>query len=128
MMHEDERAIRQLVATWMDATRRGDTETVRSLMTDDIIFMVPNQKPFGKEAFADPPAGTPMPKIEGDAEILELQLMGDWAYIRNYIDVRFTLPDGNSMRHAGHTLSILRKSADGKWRLYRDANLVAPCE
>jgi len=28
------------------------------------------------------------------------------------------------MRRSGYTLTILRKEADGKWRLARDANLL----
>ena len=51
-MNADERAIRDLVATWMKASQAGDLATVLSLMTDDVIFMVPGREPFGKEAFA----------------------------------------------------------------------------
>ncbi|TIX98975.1 MAG: SgcJ/EcaC family oxidoreductase, partial [Mesorhizobium sp.] len=51
-MTDDERAIRKLVETWMDASKRGDTATVLSLMTDDAIFMVPGREPFDKEIFA----------------------------------------------------------------------------
>jgi ketosteroid isomerase-like protein len=29
------------------------------------------------------------------------------------------------MQRTGHTLSILRKAADGRWQLTRDANLLA---
>jgi ketosteroid isomerase-like protein len=32
-MSDDEQAIRKVVGTWMDATRRGDVETVLDLMT-----------------------------------------------------------------------------------------------
>ena len=51
-MTEDERAIRELVATWMAASRAGDLDTVLGLMTEDVVFMVPGREPFGKEAFA----------------------------------------------------------------------------
>src|SRR5947209_15788168 len=51
-MTTDEQAIRDLVSTWMSATKAGDTETVLSLMSDDVVFMVPGGEPFGKEAFA----------------------------------------------------------------------------
>ena len=50
-MTDDERTIRDVVETWMAATKRGDLATVLSLMTDDVVFMVPGQEPFGKEAF-----------------------------------------------------------------------------
>ncbi|TKB03965.1 MAG: SgcJ/EcaC family oxidoreductase, partial [Mesorhizobium sp.] len=51
-MTGDEKAIRKLVGTWMDASKRGDIATVLSLMTDDAIFMVPGREPFDKEIFA----------------------------------------------------------------------------
>jgi uncharacterized protein (TIGR02246 family) len=51
-MTDDERAIRDLIATWMKASREGDTDTVLPLMTDDVVFMVAGREPFGKEAFA----------------------------------------------------------------------------
>jgi uncharacterized protein (TIGR02246 family) len=49
---DNERAIRNLIETWMAASKAGDLATVLSLMTDDVIFMVPGKEPFGKEAFA----------------------------------------------------------------------------
>ena len=39
----DERAIRDLVATWMAASRAGDTAKVLSLMADDVIFQGPGR-------------------------------------------------------------------------------------
>jgi uncharacterized protein (TIGR02246 family) len=51
-MTVDERAIRELIATWMRASMAGDVDTVLSLMADDVVFMVAGQEPFDKEAFA----------------------------------------------------------------------------
>lgn len=123
-MTDDERAIRQVVETWMDATKRGDTATVLNLMTDDVVFTVPGQEPFGKAAFAAATKGMAGARFEGTNEILELQLMGAWAFIRNRIGITVTPPGGKAMHRAGYTLTILRKEADGQWRLARDANLV----
>jgi len=50
-MTDDERAIRELVSTWMRASERGDVNTVLSLMADGVIFMVPGREPFGKDVF-----------------------------------------------------------------------------
>ena len=50
-MTDDERAIRDLVSTWMRASETGDVETVLSLMADDAIFTVPGREPFGKDVF-----------------------------------------------------------------------------
>jgi uncharacterized protein (TIGR02246 family) len=47
----DKAAIRNLVDTWRAAIMAGDIATLLSLMTDDVVFMVPGREPFGKEAF-----------------------------------------------------------------------------
>ena len=47
-MTNDERSIRELVATWLAASKNGDLPAVLELMTDDVIFMVSGSKPFGK--------------------------------------------------------------------------------
>ncbi|HTH44831.1 MAG TPA: SgcJ/EcaC family oxidoreductase [Oxalicibacterium sp.] len=123
-MNEDERAIRELIDTWMRASIAGDVETVLGLMTDDVVFMIPGQPPFGKQAFAAASAGMRKLKLAGEARIEECQVIGEWAYLRNYLTMTITPEDGAPVRRAGYTLTILRKEADGKWRLARDANLV----
>jgi uncharacterized protein (TIGR02246 family) len=126
MMSDDERAIRELVQTWMDASRAGDTDKVLSLMTDDVVFTVPGQEPFGKAAFAAASKAQTGMRVEGTAEIVELQVLGDWAFLRNRIDLSITPPGATqAMRRAGYTLTLVRKDASGRWLLARDANLVA---
>jgi uncharacterized protein (TIGR02246 family) len=124
-MSPDERAIRDLVDTWMKASRAGDTATVLSLMSDDVIFMVPGREPFGKEAFAAASQSMKGFRLEGSADIRELRVLGSWAYLRNFIEITVTPPGGAPMRRSGYTLTILRKESDGRWRLMRDANLVS---
>ena len=52
-MQNDEQEIRQLVATWMAATKSGDVKAVLELMSDDVVFLVAGQPPMiGKSAFA----------------------------------------------------------------------------
>ena len=127
-MTDDERAIRTLIDTWMSATRDGDVDAVLRLMADDVIFMVPGQKPFGKREFAATSAGMRNVRFDGRSDIQELKVLGDWAYVRNYIDLTVT-PDGGAPVHrAGYTLTILRKEPDGRWVLMRDANLVTRVE
>ncbi|AJY28012.1 hypothetical protein BTM_2504 [Burkholderia thailandensis 34] len=127
-MTEDEHAIRQLIETWFVASRRGDLTTVLDLIADDAIFMTLGRPPFDKAAFAaasrDANAANPTPRIDGRYRIDELRVLGDWAYLRNFIEIDVTSPTGETVRRAGHTLTILRKS-DGRWRLVRDANLLA---
>ena len=128
-MITDEQQIRELVATWMSATKAGDIATVLSLMTDDVVFLVAGQEPFGKEhfaaAFKPAASGTPMPKIDGRSEIQEVQVSGNFAYLWSKLNVEMTMPDGKLTQRTGHTLSVFRKTG-GRWQLARDANLLSP--
>jgi uncharacterized protein (TIGR02246 family) len=122
---DDERAIRDLVETWMSASNRGDVEAVLSLMDDNVIFMTPGGAPFGKEKFKAGLESMRGVKMEARADIQEVEVLGDWAWLRNHIDLTIT-PEGGEPRHrSGYTLTILRKAADGHWRLHRDANLLS---
>ena len=123
-MSPDERAIRDLVDTWMKASRAGDTETVLSLMSDDVVFMVPGREPFGKQTFAANSRSMDGVRLEGTADIRELEVLGDWAWLRNFLAITITPPGGAPVRRSGFTLTILRKEPDGRWVLARDANLV----
>ncbi len=124
-MTNDERAIRELVDTWLAARKAGDLPTVLGLMTDDVVFLVPGQKPFGKEAFEAASEGMRDVRMEGTSDIQEIQVLGDWAYLRNYLEMKMTPPGSSApVRRSGYTLTILRKEADGRWRLARDANLL----
>ena len=124
-MTDDEKAIRTLVDTWMVATRNGDLTTVLNLMSDDVVFMVPGREPFGKEAFAAAAKGMSNTRLEGTNEIVELQLLGEWAFLRNRIELTVIPPDGKPIHREGYTLTLFRKEADGQWRLARDANLMS---
>jgi uncharacterized protein (TIGR02246 family) len=123
-MTEEERAIRELVATWMRASASGDVDTVLSLMADDVIFMVPGREPFGKDAFRTASEAMKNSRLTGSSDIREVNVLGDWACIHNYIEITIASREGGVMRRKGYTLSI-RKQSDGKWLLWRDAHLLA---
>ena len=124
-MSEDERAIRDLVATWIAASKAGDTDKVLGLMADDVLFHVPGQKPFGKDAFAAMAQGMKEIAFEAKSEVVEAEVCGAFAWCRTHLTMTITPPNGKSMRRSGYTLSILRKGADGRWVMFRDANLLA---
>ena len=124
-MNADEQAIRELIATWMRASMAGDTDTVLSLMADDAVFMVAGQEPFGKAAFAAAAKRMHGMRLEGTAEVRELQVQGDLAFSRTYLQVTMTPSSGRAVRRHGYAMTIFRKGPDGLWRLARDANLLA---
>lgn len=107
----------------MSATKAGDVQKVLSLMTDDVVFMVPGREPFGKEAFAATSTGMKDMKIEGTSDIVELKVLGDWAWARNKLRVVATPPGGEAIARSGYTLTIFRKE-NGRWLLAQDANLL----
>jgi len=123
-MTDDEQAICELVTEWMERSQAGDTAAVLELMTDDVLFLVPGREPFGKDAFAAASGAMAGARMEGKSEIRELKVMGDWAYLIGHLEVTVTPTGGTTVRRAGHTLTLLRKEADGRWRLARDANLL----
>lgn len=131
-MHTDEQQIRELVMTWMTATKSGDVETILGLVADDVVFLRPGHPPLiGKSAFAaaaQRPPDQPAPQFEGTNEIQEIRVLGDWAYMWSKLSVVITLPDGSPpMMRSGHTLSVFKKK-EGQWVLARDANMLAPTE
>ncbi len=65
-MTTDEQEIRNLVTTWMAATKAGDLDTVLSLMADDVVFLAPGQPVMRKVGFAA--AAKPRYRISGSLE------------------------------------------------------------
>ena len=120
----DEDAIRDLIATWIAATKAGDTQTVLRLIHDDALFMVPGVPPFGKIAFAQASDTMKGVSFEGESEVLEIEVLGNVAWCRTRLSISMTPAGGQTMRRSGYTLTIFRKSAAGQWQLFRDANLV----
>jgi len=112
-----------LFRSWMSASAAGDLNTVLGLMTDDVVFMVPGTNPFGKEAFATAAAKMDGAAFAGTSDVREIQVIGDWAFARSYLEVAMTPPGSESVRRRGWVLSIFGKSS-GRWRIARDANLL----
>jgi uncharacterized protein (TIGR02246 family) len=128
-MSTDEQAIRALIARWLQATRDGDVDAVLSLMAPDVVFLVPGQPPMhGRGAF-EKSLRTVLSThaIDSRSTIDEVVVEGNLAYCRTQLAVTITSKHDNlPMQRLGHTLSILRKGADGQWLLTRDANLLGP--
>lgn len=121
-MKSDEQAIRELVKVWLDASERGDYATVLSLMTDDAVFMVPGQEPFGKEGWSERMKGV---RVQAESDIREINVAGEWAWLRQHLRVTVTQSNTQRSTLSGYALAILKK-VDGRWLLARDANLVVP--
>ncbi|SRR6266567_2557800 len=123
-MTDDERSLREVMASWMAASSAGDVPKVLSLMADDAVFLVPGREPFGKQEFANASRAMRDVRLEGTNEIEELRVIGDWAFCISRVAVSVTPRDGDPFRRSGHTLSLFRREPNGSWVLARDANLM----
>jgi uncharacterized protein (TIGR02246 family) len=123
---EDTRQIRRLVDAWIVASKGHDLPALMEMMTDDVVFMTPGRAPFGKAEFAADSERMKGVVIDARAEVQEIEVSGPRAYVRNHIRVELTSPGQAPKRVSGYAMSVLRKEADGRWRIARDANLVAP--
>jgi uncharacterized protein (TIGR02246 family) len=125
-MSPDEQAIRDLVATWLRASKAHDHDAVLKLMADDVVFLQSGQRPIcGRAQFAKLQNGLADIDIDAREDIREVRVFGDWAYCWNYLTIVMTQPGGAPMKRAGNVLSVLQKQG-GRWVIVRDANMLAP--
>jgi hypothetical protein len=72
-----------------------------------------------------PPFNRGQARIEGKPDIQEICVAGDFAFCWNQLFLTVTpLQGGPAQRRAGPTLSVFRKEPDGRWILFRDANML----
>jgi uncharacterized protein (TIGR02246 family) len=127
MMDNDELAIRSLIAEWQIASEEGDIDRLNTMMSDDVIFLMPGQAPMrGKDSFiAAFREGMEHFRIESEGKIEELQVTDDVAYCWTHLSVTVTPHrNGLPMKRSGNTLTILRKQHDNQWVIVRDANML----
>jgi uncharacterized protein (TIGR02246 family) len=128
-MDGDEQAIRSLIATWMEASLRGDLGRVLELMADDVVFLGPGRPPMrGREAFAAASrAAEGRGRMDGRADVQEVRVFGDWAYTWAQLSITIHPAAGGApMRLEGPSLSVFRRMGTGRWVIFRDANMIAP--
>ena len=127
-MEPDERAVREVHATWIDAVNAGDLARLLKLMADDVVFLNPGRAPIGRDAF---PVGFSAAhqhsRIRCVSELEEVVIVGEIAYTRCR-DSLSVIPraGGETAELAGDRLTIYRKQPDGRWLLARDAHTLSP--
>jgi len=125
----DEQAIRELIDTWLRASKAGDREVVLSLMAEDVVFLQPGQPPMrGRAGFAAAQKAMNDVDIDASSEIQEIRILGDWAYCWNRLTVVVSPRNGGApIKRAGDVLSLLQKQS-GRWVIVRDANMLSRTE
>jgi uncharacterized protein (TIGR02246 family) len=124
---QDDKQIRALIDTWCEASAAGDLTAQFNLITDDVVFLTPGRSPMRREEFAAQfRAAIEIVTIECRSNVQEITVSGDLAVCWNLLEVSFTpIEGGDTRKHAGNTLTALRRGNDGQWRIWRDANLLA---
>jgi len=124
----DEQQIRALIDTWAEATRDGDLTALLHLVTEDVVFLTAGNIPMRRQDFAIGfKSMIEAVNIEARSNIQEISINGDVAVCWNLLEVKITpLAGGATVKRAGNTLTVLRRGDDGRWRIWRDANMLAP--
>ena len=127
-MGSDERAIREVHTTWIDAVNAGDLVHLISLMADDVVFLNPGRAPFGREGFrAGFSTAHQQSRISCISELEEVVVVGEVAYTLSQDSLSVTpRAGGEATELAGHRITIYRKQTDGRWLLARDAHTLSP--
>jgi uncharacterized protein (TIGR02246 family) len=129
-MRTDERVIRDLHSTWIDAVNAGDLARLLPLMADDVVFLNPGQAPFGRDGFSIAfSAAHQQAVVRCISELEEVVVVGEVAYTRSR-DALSVTPrgGGQATQLAGHRITIYRRQPDGRWLLARDAHTLSPAE
>ncbi len=129
-MGPDEREIRKVHSTWIDAVNAGDLDRLLTLMADDVVFLNPGQAPFGRNGFsANFSAAHQQLRIHCTSELEEVVVVGEVAYTRSRDALSVTpRAGGEAAQLAGHRITVYRKQPDGRWLLARDAHTLSPVE
>ena|SRR5947209_6714217 len=127
-MGSDERAIRELHLTWIDAVNTGDLVLLLNSMAEDVMFLGPGETPSGRDAFsARFSAAHQQAQIKCISELQDIVVVGEVAYTLSRDTLSVTpRASGEEMRFAGYRSTIYRKQPDGRWLLARDTHTLSP--
>ncbi len=127
-MGPDERTIREMHLTWIDAVNAGDLACLLSLMADDVVFLNPGQAPIGRDGFSPGfSAAHQQARINCISELENVVVVGEIAYTLSRDSLLVTpRAGGEALQLAGHRLTVYRKQSDGRWLLARDAHTMSP--
>ena len=98
-MGTDERAIREVQSSWVDAVNAGDLVRLLSLMADDVVFLSSGRGPLGRDEFcAAVSAAHKQGRIRCSSELEEVVVVGEVDYTRSRDSVVMPRGGGDAMR------------------------------
>ncbi|WP_263385266.1 YybH family protein [Granulicella arctica] len=119
--------VRVVIELWAAASEAGDLQAQLGMMTDGVTFLTAGNPPMSRAGFV---AGFARMmnsyRMKCNSDIREITVTGDLAVVWNHLTVEITpLEGGAPIKRSGQTLTVLRRSADGEWRIWRDANMMS---
>jgi uncharacterized protein (TIGR02246 family) len=126
-MTSDEREIRTVHSSWIDAVNTGDLALLLTLVVEDVVFLAPGQAPAGREEFSSNfVTAHKQMRIGCTSELEEVVVVGEVAYTRSRDGLSVTpRAGGKAARFAGHRMTVYRKQRDGRWLLSRDVHTLS---
>lgn len=118
----DEESIRSLpIDKWCAAEMARDIDAKMQLFTDDIVFMIPGEQAFSglDQVRSWHLKGWQGTKYQCSGRIDELQIAGDWGFVRGIFIGSLTYASGATSKDSGKFINIVRKEQQGQWKIAR---------
>jgi ketosteroid isomerase-like protein len=106
------------------AINSNSPEAVLGRLTEDVVFMAPNDKPYVGKRAVRPWAAAYLRAYHThwDKPVKEFVVSGEWAFERYaYTSTDTPVAGGAPLVDTGWGLVVYHHDADGKWRAARDA-------
>ena len=120
----DVEAIKRTALMKTDGVVNMDPETYAGAFAADAVILPPGGPAIeGRStilAWAEGWASTAGVEIEVDTTFDEIQVMGDWAFVRMTIGRTIRSPEQDPGVDVVKTIQIQRRQADGSWKIARD--------
>ncbi len=127
----DEEAIRNLVGLkWAAAWAAGDATAIAEFYAEDATLFPQDQLPIvGKAAIRSGYENIfKQFSVSGGSEVLELEVAGDWAFMRGSYTTAVVPKEGGAPieEDRGNWLWIVKRQADGSWKIFRAIGASEP--
>ena len=108
-------ALQELIGPWNQACLERDWDALLSMCTDDIVFMSPGEAPVTGDAVRPWLDSSPIMKSMW-WEVSDTEESGDLAVARGPVKETLEI-EGEEVLFDGKYCDVLRRGADGTWRL-----------
>jgi uncharacterized protein (TIGR02246 family) len=109
-----------LTKAWNDAVRAKDWKAVGATYAEDAILLPPDSKEVAGRANIQAFFASFPPLTDVAANLVEIEVLGDMAYVRGQYKMTIHPPDRAAIADSGKYIEIRKRTADGSWKIFRD--------